>query len=161
MANVTDRIQKQVLLNAPRERVWRAITDAEQFGAWFGAEFEGQFIAGRRLRGKMVPTRVDPEVAKSQEAYAGIEFEIVVELVDPMHAFAFRWYPYEPGDDSASVPMTLVTFEIHDAAEGTLLTITESGFDAVPLAKRAEAFKANEQGWAIQSRLIEKYLRGE
>lgn len=161
MTSVTDRIQKQVLLNAPRERVWSAITDAAQFGVWFGAQFEGQFIAGETLKGKMVPTRVDSEVAKSQEAYAGIEFEIVVERVDPMHAFAFRWHPYEPDDDPASVPMTLVTFELQDAAEGTLLTITESGFDAVPLAKRAEAFNANEQGWTVQSRLIEKYLRRE
>lgn len=161
MTSVTDRIQKQVLLNAPRERVWSAITDAAQFGAWFGAEFAGQFVAGATVKGRMVPTRVDPEVAKSQEAYAGIKFEILVERVEPMQAFAFRWHPYDPGDNPASVPMTLVTFELRDAAEGTLLTITESGFDAVPLAKRAEAFTANEQGWTVQSRLIEKYLRGE
>lgn len=163
MTNTADRIEKKVLLKASRERVWRAITEAEQFGTWFGVEFEGEFVAGRRLKGRMVPTKMDAEVAKQQEAYAGVEFVVVVERIEPMRVFSFRWHPYElePGTDEAEAPMTLVTFELEDAAGGTLLTITESGFDAVPLEKRAQAFTSNEQGWAIQSRLIERYLQDE
>lgn len=159
----TDRIEKKVLLKASRERVWRAITEAKQFGTWFGVEFEGEFAAGRRLKGRMTPTKVDEEIARQQEAYSGAEFVIVVERIEPMLLFAFRWHPSEPepGGGDAEAQMTLVTFELEDAAGGILLTITESGFDAVPLEKRAQAFKSNEQGWGIQCRLIERYLLGE
>ena len=159
----TDRIEKKVLLTASRERVWRALTEAKQFGTWFGVEFEGEFAAGRRLKGRMTPTKVDEEIARQQEAYSGAEFVIVVERIEPMLLFAFRWHPSEPepGGGDAEAQMTLVTFELEDAAGGILLTITESGFDAVPLEKRAQAFKSNEQGWGIQCRLIERYLLGE
>src|SRR5690606_8740235 len=135
MTNTADRIEKKVLLKASRERGWRAITQAEQFGTWFGVEFEGEFVAGRRLKGRMVPTKMDAEVAKQQEAYAGVEFVVVVERIEPMRVSSFRGHTdeLEPGTDEAEAPMTLVTFELEDAADGTLLTITESGFDAVPL----------------------------
>jgi len=163
MTQVTDRIEKQVLLSAHQERVWRAITEAEQFGTWFGGEFEGGFGAGRPLKGRMVPTKMDAEVAKSQEPYAGLEFVILVERIEPMRLFSFKWNPYEieAGRDPLREPMTLVTFTLEEAAGGTMLTITESGFDAVPLEKRAQAFTSNEQGWTIQSRLIEEYLMRE
>ena len=157
---VFDRIEKKVYLSASRERVWRAITEAQQFGVWFGVEFDGEFAADQMLKGRMVPTKIDEVVAKSQEAFAGIEFVILVERIEPMRLFSFRWHPYEPepGTDPMREPMTLVTFELEDAGDGTLLTITESGFDAVPLETRAQAFTSNEQGWEIQSRLIEKYV---
>ena len=160
MTQVTDRIEKKVMLAAPLARVWRALTEAQQFGAWFGVEFEGDFVAGRPLAGKMIPTQVDAEVAKSQEPYAGLEFVILVERIEPMRLFSFKWNPYEiePGLDPLCEPMTLVTFMLEEAAGGTMLTITESGFDGVPLEKRAQAFASNEQGWTIQCRLIEKYL---
>lgn len=163
MNETTDRIEKRVLLRASRERVWRAISEARQFGTWFGVEFAGEFVAGETLKGRMVPTQMDAEVARSQEAYSGIEFDIFVERIEPMRLFSFRWHPYEleAGRDPTQEPMTLVTFELEEAAEGIMLTITESGFDAVPLEKRAKAFADNEQGWAIQSRLIEKYVMAE
>src|SRR5690606_13888402 len=106
MTNTADRIEKKVLLKASRERVWRAITEAEQFGTWFGVEFEGEFVAGRRLRGKMVPTQMDAEIARQQEAYAGVEFVVAVERIEPMRVFSFRWHPYElePGTDEAEAP---------------------------------------------------------
>lgn len=163
MDRVPDSIEKKVLLKAPRERVWRAIAEAEQFGTWFGVELEGDFVAGQLLKCRVAPTKVDPEIGKHQEAYAGVEFVILVERIEPMHLFSFRWHPYEPepGSDPVEQPMTLVTFELEDAADGTLLTITESGFDSVPLEKRATAFTSNEQGWQMQARLIEKYLMTE
>ncbi|HEX7038244.1 MAG TPA: SRPBCC family protein [Pseudomonadales bacterium] len=163
MNGSTDRIEKQVLLKASRERVWRAISDAGQFGTWFGIEFAGDFVPGEILKGTIVPTKVDAEVARMQEAFAGTEFVIRVERIEPMRHLSFRWNPYvvEPGRDPMQEPMTLVTFELEEAPGGILLTITESGFDAVPLDKRAQVFADNEEGWAIQCRLIERYLTGE
>jgi uncharacterized protein YndB with AHSA1/START domain len=160
MASDPDRIEKQVLLKAPLERVWRAVSDAKEFGTWFGIEFDGPFAAGARLTGKIQPTKVDPEVAKLQEPHTGKAGTFVVDRIEPMRRFSFRWHPYaiEPGVDYSKEPMTLVAFELKEAPGGTLLTVTESGFDRIPLARRAQAFQANEGGWEHQTRLIEKYL---
>ena len=156
----TDRIQKQILLRAPCARVWSAISDAQQFGSWFGVRFDGVFAAGAHLTGRITPTTVDAEIAKVQEPYAGMPFHMWIERLEPLRSFAFRWHPYaiEPDTDYSREPTTLVEFVLEEAPGGTLLTITESGFDQVPLARRAEAFKSNEQGWTEQTRLIEKYL---
>lgn len=155
----TDRIEKKILLRAPRERVWRAITDAAQFGQWFGVEFDGAFAPGARITGKMAPTKVDADVAKMQEPYSGKAFECQVERIEPMSLFSFRWHPFAADDaDYSAELMTLVVFELRDVPDGTVLTITESGFDRIPLARRAEAFEGNAEGWAHQTRLIEKYL---
>jgi uncharacterized protein YndB with AHSA1/START domain len=160
MMNDTDRIEKKVLLAAPRERVWRAISEAQRFGFWFGMEFDGGFAAGTRVTGRIVPTQVDADIAQKQEAFRGKPFEIVVERVEPETLFSFRWHPYavDEGSDYSAEPMTLVMFELEDAPGGTLLTISESGFNRIPLKRRAEAFKSNSEGWAHQARMIEKYL---
>lgn len=156
----TDRIEKKILLRAPRERVWSAISDAKQFGSWFGVAFDAPFAEGARLTAKITPTTVDAEVAKMQEPYAGKAFEWTVERIEPMRRIAFRWHPYavEEGVDYSKEPTTLIEFELADAPGGILLTITESGFDQIPLERRAKAFQANERGWEFQTRLIEKYL---
>jgi uncharacterized protein YndB with AHSA1/START domain len=160
MSQHTDRIEKKILLRAPHERVWGAISDARQFGTWFGVEFDGEFVAGAGLTGKITPTKVDPEVAKSQQPYSGKAFEIEVDRIEPMRLLSFRWHPFavEPGLDYSKEPATLVAFELEPAAGGTMLTITESGFDRIPLARRAKAFAANDQGWLAQTKLLEKYL---
>jgi uncharacterized protein YndB with AHSA1/START domain len=149
-----------VVLRAPRERVWRAVSDAQRFGTWFGVAFDGPFVAGAKLTGRITPTQVDAEVAKSQEPYAGKPFEWTVERIEPMRSISFRWHPFavEPGVDYSHEPTTLVVFELEDAPGGTKLTISESGFDRIPLERRAKAFTANEQGWTAQTRLLEKYL---
>jgi uncharacterized protein YndB with AHSA1/START domain len=156
----TDKIQKQILLRAPQQRVWRALTDSTEFGSWFGVKFDGPFAAGMRLQGVIVPTSADADVAKAQKPYEGKAFEITVAQIEPERLFSFRWHPYavEPGVDYSSEPTTLVEFALEPVAEGTMLTITESGFDGIPLARRAKAFTANEQGWSMQVRLIEKHL---
>jgi uncharacterized protein YndB with AHSA1/START domain len=156
----SDRIEKKILLHAPCERVWRAISDSSQFGSWFGVAFDAPFTAGARLTGRVVPTTVDAEIAKLQEPYAGITFECVVDRVEPMRRLSFRWHPsaVEPGVDYSSEPMTLVEFQLEEVEAGTSLTITESGFEQIPLARRAQAFAANDGGWTMQTRLIEKYL---
>ncbi|MFL5391596.1 MAG: SRPBCC family protein, partial [Myxococcales bacterium] len=145
---------------APLERVWRAISDPAEFGTWFGVAFDGPFVAGARVTGRIVPTKVDAEIAKAQEPYAGAKFECSIDRMEPMRLFSFRWNPYgvEQGVDYSKEPTTLVTFALEEAPGGTKLTITESGFDQIPLERRAKAFSANAEGWAMQAKLIGKYL---
>jgi uncharacterized protein YndB with AHSA1/START domain len=155
----TDRIEKQILLRAPLHRVWRALTDSTEFGAWFGVKFDGPFQPGS-MRGVIVPTTMDPEVAKAQKPYEGKAFQITVVQMEPERLFSFRWHPYamDSGVDYSTEPTTLVAFTLEQVADGVLLTVTESGFDQIPLARRAKAFQANEQGWGMQVKLIEAYL---
>ncbi|MEO5560198.1 MAG: SRPBCC family protein [Dokdonella sp.] len=156
----TDRIAKKVLLDAPHERVWQAISDSAKFGSWFGVAFDAPFVEGARLTGKIVPTTVDAEVAEMQKPYEGMPFDFVVERIEPMRRISFRWHPFaiEPGVDYSNEPMTLIVFELDVTSGGTLLTISESGFDRIPLARRANAFAANDGGWQMQTTLIAKYL---
>jgi uncharacterized protein YndB with AHSA1/START domain len=155
----TDRIEKNILLHAPLKRVWRALTDSAEFGAWFGVKFDGPFEPGRHMRGLIVGTTIDPEVAKAQKKHASTPFESTVEQMQPERLFSFRWHPYavESGDYSGE-PTTLVSFALEEIAGGVMLTVSESGFDQIPLERRAKAFHANEQGWIIQMRLIKEYL---
>jgi uncharacterized protein YndB with AHSA1/START domain len=156
----TDRIIKKIILRAPRSRVWRALTDAQEFGYWFGMTFDGAFAPGAQIRGTIVPTAVDPEVAKAQQPYAGIAFELQIEEIVPQRLFSYRWHPgaVDPGIDYSKEPTTLVEFTLDDADGGILLTVTETGFDNIPLARRAKAFQQNEGGWIMVMGLIEKYL---
>ncbi|HEX4446414.1 MAG TPA: SRPBCC family protein [Polyangiaceae bacterium] len=162
MTTETDRIQKKVLLRAPRDRVWRAVSDSREFGIWFGVEFDAPFVPGVPIKGRITPTKVDPEVAKLQEPYAGATFEFTVDRVEPARLFSFRWHPFavDPGFDYSTEEATLVSFELEEVPDGTLLTVTESGFDRVPAGRRAKAFAANEGGWEHQTKLIAKYLAG-
>lgn len=155
---MTDTIRKQVVLKAPRARVWSAISDSQAFGTWFGMTIEGPFVAGKTVKGKIAKTQVDPQVAKQQEPYVGMPCDLMVERVEPETRFAFRWHPGADPNVAPDAPTTLVTFELRDAPGGTELTITESGFDALPLEKRAKAFADNEGGWQAQLTLIAKYL---
>jgi uncharacterized protein YndB with AHSA1/START domain len=158
-----DKIEKQITLRAPLSRVWSAITDSKQFGTWFGCTLNGPFVAGKPTDGTIQPTQVDPEVAKLQEPHAGKPFHVVVDKIEPMQRFSFYWHPYavEPRAYD-SEPMTLVEFELRELEPGTTqLKITESGFERVPLERRARAFTENEGGWEHQTRLLEKYLHGK
>lgn len=156
----SNEIHKQVLLDAPRQQVWQAIGNAKSFGQWFGVEFDGPFVAGAALGGRIVPTVVDPEVAKLQEPHRGKAFQIVVNAVEPMSQFSFRWHPFaiDPNHDYSQEPMTLVTLTLEDAGAQTQLTITESGFDQLPEVRRDQAFAANDGGWTHQAKLIAKYV---
>jgi len=158
MASELDRIEKRVVLRASRERVWRALSRAEEFGAWFGMRVDGEFEPHSTVRGRMVPTQVDAEVAAQQKPFEGMSFDLFIERIEPMRLFSFRWHPGADPDMGADAPTTLVTFELADAEEGTLLTVTESGFDQIPIERRAQVFRDNEGGWEIQTRLIAKYL---
>lgn len=158
--NVPDKIVKTIVLKAPQSRVWNAISKAENFGAWFGARFDGAFAPNTRMNGHIVPTQVDPDVAKLQEPHTGKKMEVTIDRIEPERLFSFRWHPYAVDEnvDASQEPTTFITFELEPVDGGTRLTVTESGFDKIPLRRRAEAFKANEGGWEHQCRLIEKYL---
>lgn len=156
----SNRIEKTIILRATRERVWRAISDSARFGRWFGVEIDGPFVAGKEAIGRIAPTKVDPEVARLQEPYLGMPFRVLVERIEPMTLFSFRWHPgaVDPAHDYTNEPMTLVTFELAEAESGVLLTITESGFERIPADRRAKALEGNDAGWTHQTKLIEKYL---
>lgn len=157
----THQIVKQVVLDAPLDRVWHAITDCSAFGTWFGAEIEGDFKTGAQLQATVRPTRVDPEIARQQQPYDGMEFTLAVEHIEPMRLLSFRWHPggSEAGPDTPDAEMTLVEFAPEDTTDGVRLTITESGFERVPLARRAQALADNTGGWEAQTDLIAKYLQ--
>ena len=145
----TDRIEKNIVLQAPRARVWRAIASAEEFGAWFGVQLVGGFAPGARLTGRI-----------TTPGYEHLTMEIAVERVDPERLISYRWHPYaiEPGVDYSDEPATLVEFHLAEVPGGTQLTVVESGFDHLPLARRAEALRMNDQGWAEQMKNIERYV---
>jgi uncharacterized protein YndB with AHSA1/START domain len=156
----TDRIEKRIVLHAPRQRVWRALSDSTEFGTWFGMKFDGPFKPGTRMTGTIVPTAVNPEVANAQKKYEGIPFAIAIEKMEPERLFSFRWHPgaVDPAIDYSQEPTTLVVFTLEEVPDGVMLTLTESGFDGIPLERRAKTFASNEQGWSIQMTLIEAYL---
>ena len=155
----SDRIEKEVLLRSPLERVWRAISDANEFGRWFGVRFDGPFVAGTSVTGVITPTTVDDDVARAQEPYAGKADTWQIVAVEPHRRLAFRWHPYgvEDGVDYSKEPTTLVVFELQEVEGGTLLSVVESGFDKIPAARRVEAFRMNSGGWDEQLKNIEKH----
>jgi uncharacterized protein YndB with AHSA1/START domain len=155
-----DRIEKEVLLKAPLDRVWRAISDADEFGTWFGVRFDRPFVAGTSVTGTITPTAVDEDVAKAQQPYAGQADTWQIVAVEPQRRLAFRWHPFgvEDGMDYSNEPTTLVEFTLEDTSDGVLLRIVESGFEAIPAERRKSAFESNSEGWSAQTELVRKYL---
>jgi uncharacterized protein YndB with AHSA1/START domain len=156
----TDRIEKKILLKAPRARIWRALTDAGEFGKWFGMKLDGPFTPGAQITGVIAPTTVDAEVGQAQKAHEGMPFEITIDRIEPERLFSLRWHPFaiDRTVDYSGEPTTLVEFVLDDAPEGIMLTVSESGFDRIPLARRAQAFEANNGGWAMMVKVFEKYI---
>jgi uncharacterized protein YndB with AHSA1/START domain len=148
-ATTTDRIEKQVILDAPPSRVWRALTEVKQFNTWFGVTLETPFAPGAEVSGQI-----------NIRGFENVTMTIWIEAMEPEHFFSFRWHPYaiEPGVDYSAEPTTLVTFTLEEAGAGTQLTIVESGFDAIPESRRAKAFSMNSGGWNGQAENIRKYL---
>ena len=159
----SDRIEKKILLRAPPKRVWRALSNSMEFGIWFGVKFDAPFKPGAHITGKVVGTAVDSEVAKAQKQHEHVLFEITIDRIEPERLFSFRWHPYavEPGVDYSSESTTLIEFTLEEVPNGVMLTVTESGFDQIPLARRVKAFTANERGWGMVIQLVEKYLAQE
>jgi uncharacterized protein YndB with AHSA1/START domain len=151
MSTSTDRIEKKIHLKAPRSRVWRAVSDSGEFGEWFRVKLDGPFVAGATVHGHVL-----------HPGFEHLKFEMVIDQVEPQRLLAYRWHPYaiDPKVDYSQEPMTLVELRLEEAAGGTELTITESGFDRIPAARRAEAFRMNDGGWAQQVANIERHVAG-
>ncbi len=149
MPATTDRIEKQIVLNATPERVWRAISTASEFGEWFGVRLDDEFAPGATVRGQI-----------TTPGYTHMKFNIYIENMDPERLFSYRWHAHgwDPDLDYSNDPTTLVEFRLSAVDEGTRLTITESGFDNVPEEFRVEAFTRNDGGWAVQIQNIERHV---
>ena len=145
----TDRIEKQIELKAPVARVWQALTDYKQFNEWFMVNLEAPFVVGKTTRGNI-----------TYPGYEHMAMEVLVQKMEPERLFAFHWNPLEidPNVDRSKQPSTLVEFKLEKVGDGTLLRITESGFDSIPAAQRDEAFRRNNEGWTEQVKNIETYV---
>ena len=146
---MNDRIEKRIELKAPVSRVWRALTDHREFGQWFGVKLEGPFVAGQVSRGQI-----------TYPGYEHLQWEAVVQQMEPERLFSFTWHPYaiDPNVDYSNETPTLVEFRLEKTADGTLLLLTESGFDKIPNHRRLEAFRRNEGGWEQQMKNIESHV---
>jgi uncharacterized protein YndB with AHSA1/START domain len=145
----TDRIEKHFEVRAQRSRVWRAVADSAEFGAWFGMKLDQPFTPGATVFGRLtIP------------GYDHVTLEIQVQKVEPEGYFSYRWHPYpmDPAVDYKAEPTTLVEFRLEETAGGTSVTITESGFDRLPASRRAEAFRMNEAGWTGQAKKLASYV---
>ena len=151
MADSTDRIEKTITLRAPRSRVWRALTDHREFGQWFRCALDRPFAPGATVHGKI-----------TLEGYDHLTMEIVIERIEPERLFSYRWHPYaiDPAVDYSAEPPTLVEFTLDETADGTVLTVVESGFDRIPASRRDEAFRMNDGGWAAQMENIARHVAG-
>ena len=146
---MNDRIEKRIELKASVSRVWRALTDYREFGEWFRVKLDGPFVVG--------------EVSQGQITYPGYEhlkWEAVVQKMEAERLFSFTWHPYaiDPKVDYSKEPQTLVEFKLEKTATGTLLLLSESGFDKIPAGRRMDAFRMNDGGWTQQMKNIEHHV---
>lgn len=146
---MNDRIHKRIELKAPIARVWRALTDYREFGRWFLVNLEGPFVPGQIARGRI-----------TYPGYEYLTMEVVVQKMEPERLFSFTWHPaaIDPKLDYSQETPTLVEFRLEKTANGTLLTVTETGFDKLPAHRRLDAYRGNEGGWTEQMKNIERYV---
>jgi uncharacterized protein YndB with AHSA1/START domain len=144
-----NRIEKRIELNAPVSRVWRALTDYREFGEWFGVKIEGPFVPGQPAQGQI-----------TYPGYEHVRWQVVIQKMEPERLFSFTWHPYaiDPKADYSRETPTLVEFRLEKTATGTLLLLTESGFDKIPAERRPEAFRMNDGGWSEQMKNIERHV---
>lgn len=148
---MTSSIERSVDMQAPIDRVWRALSDHREFGQWFGVALDGRFVAGEISTGHI-----------TTKGYEHIRWTAQVVAIDPPRRLAFTWHPYaiDPAADYSAEEPTLVEFRLDSRAGGTRLTVTESGFDEIPAYRRDEALRMNGNGWTIQMDNIRKHVDG-
>jgi uncharacterized protein YndB with AHSA1/START domain len=149
---MSDRIEKKIDLKAPISKVWEALTDYQQFGAWFRVKLETPFVPGRPATGSI-----------TYPGYEHLKWEAVVQKMEHERLFSFTWHPYaiDPKKDYSQEAPTLVEFILEKTEAGTRLTVTESGFDKIPGERRLEAIRMNDGGWGEQMKNIETYVSGQ
>ena len=145
----SDRIEKRIEFRAPVSRVWRALTDHHEFGEWFRVKLEGPFVPGKKTAGQI-----------TYPGYEHLTMEVVVQKMEPERLFSFTWHPYavDPKIDYSQETPTLVEFILEKTAGGTLLSLSESGFENIPSHRRLEAFRRNDGGWTEQMKNIERHV---
>jgi uncharacterized protein YndB with AHSA1/START domain len=145
----TDRIEKRIEIKAPVARVWRALTDHAEFGQWFRVKMDGAFVPGKVARGQI-----------THPGYEHVTMELAVQKIEPEKLFSFTWHPYaiDSAQDYSKEHPTLVEFRLQGTKGGTLLVLTESGFDRIPQGRRPEAFRMNDHGWTEQLKNIERHV---
>src|SRR4051812_42366953 len=138
---MSDKIEKQIELRAPVARVWKALTDHQQFGEWFRVKIDHPFEPGQTAVGQVL-----------YPGYEHLRWEAVIQKMEPERLFSFTWHPYatKPDQDYSAEPPTLIEFTLEAIPGGTLLRVVESGFDRIPEKRRLEAFRINEGGWSAK-----------
>jgi uncharacterized protein YndB with AHSA1/START domain len=171
--NMSDKIEKQIVLRAPQSRVWKALTDADEFSAWFGVHLQGEFAEGKTVKGSFTKVINEATIMEYQRKNGVTPSKIrmpdenwtfcTVERIEPERYFSYRWIPYgiDSEADPTTEPTTLVEFHLEKVSEGTKLTIVESGFDRVPAHRRERAFRMNDGGWAAQGENVKKYVESK
>ena len=150
MNTSTDRIERKVLIKATRARVWRAVSDAAEFGSWFGVDFKGKaFVAGKSVQGKI-----------TYPGYEHLTMEVLIDQVVPERLLSWRWHPaaIDPAVDYSHEPTTLVVFELEEVDGGVMLSVVESGLDKIPLERRATVLRMNSSGWDAQMENVKKHV---
>ena len=150
MITSTDRIERKIVLKATRARVWRALTNIEEFNSWFGVRLQGeQFAVGERFTGNI-----------THPGYEHLSMDVTIEKCEWEQQLSWRWHPHavDAQRDYSAEPTSLVEFRLEDAVGGTLLTVVESGFDQIPPDRRLQAFRGNSEGWEIQLQNIAKHV---
>ncbi len=146
---MSDIVEKQIEIAAPVARVWQALTDSRQFGEWFLVKLEGPFVAGLPVGGQL-----------TFPGYEHVRMEVVVKAIEPESYFSYTWHPYavDPNVDYSKETPTLVEFRLKETAGGTSVTVTESGFQKLPAARRDIALLRNEAGWQQQLGNLRAYV---
>jgi uncharacterized protein YndB with AHSA1/START domain len=144
-----DRIEKRIELKASPARVWRALTDYREFGAWFGVRMEQAFQPGQPAAGQI-----------TYPGYEHLRMQVVVQRMDSERLFSFTWHPYavDPQVDYSQETPTLVEFHLAEIEGGTRLTVIESGFDKLPPHRYRDALRMNDSGWAEQLQNIARHV---
>jgi uncharacterized protein YndB with AHSA1/START domain len=148
-----NHIERSILIEAPRGRVWDALTDAKKFGEWFHVNLRGAFEPGETVTGSV-----------TEKALHGLPVKMEIGLMDHEKLFSWRWHPaaINPNVDYSREPMTNVEFTLEDAPHGhTHLTVVEKGFDEIPPERRDAAYRMNYEGWGIQMSRIEDYVTSQ
>ncbi|MGP1393879.1 MAG: SRPBCC family protein [Inquilinaceae bacterium] len=145
-----DQIVRTIDLKAPVERVWKALTDHEEFGSWFRLSLHEPFELGEVTFGE---TRYP--------GHEGLPFWAEVVVMDEPRFFSFVWpmdESIQPDAPDLDQKVTLVEFTLEPTASGSRLTVRESGFEKLPEERRLQAFRDNQGGWDVQTMNIKEFV---
>lgn len=145
-----DSITRQIQIDSDLQRVWDALSDATAFGEWFRVKLDGPFVVGKTTTGHM-----------TYHGYEGVPWTSVTEVIEPPRRFVFRWPDCPPGEDVGPDAVWLtVEFTLQPQDGGTLVTVAETGFAALPEDRRVSMLRDNAEGWEIQAANLKRHVEG-